>query len=461
MAPRPRSTATARQLADAFTVLAKARGPMFCTYSDESSNVDGAKLRKTGPGNIYEDCNVESIRALHRCGRGNMTVPKKTMEQMLRMVAERCQSQWKLLPHEVDDFATTVGRRLRNLARVTAQGQVKSPGARWLTMMRLPDTYEEEEKEEDDGSASGELGDEDAEDAGECISRGGVFQPLAPMASLTQVTGAPSKADCYDVGWSHELMLPVRKRRLGAALGPPEPGLPINTALPRGSDDELVVAHWHDGYVARITDFTWSQLRLLTRESTKPKSSTVFYETEHASNKHKLQIVQKVDRKLLMVINEQSRQILQVNLDQFGELSDQRKQVSNDHPCVQRAGAFLREICDLYAEGKLDRSCLKRARNERLVAMGAAPRRQEPRPPETDEAQTRRRVRAKTSGEKAAAKKLDVAAPTFDEGKARLVGATPVVVATPTSAPAESVARAAVIAPPLLSSLDVLMLSSV
>jgi hypothetical protein len=93
--------------------------------------------------------------------------------------------------------------------------------------------------------------------------------------------------------------------------------------------------------------------------------------------------------------------------------------------------------------------------------MGAAPRRQEPRPPETDEAQTRRRVRAKTSGAKAAAKKLDVAAPTFDEGKARLVGATPVVVATPTSAPAESVVRAAVIAPPLLSSLDVIMLSSV
>jgi len=268
MAPRPRNTATARQLADAFTVLARARGPMFCTYSDESSNVDGAKLRKTGPGNIYEDCNVESIRALHRCGRGNMTVPKKTMEQTLRVVAERCQAQWKLLPHEVDDFATTVGRRLRNLARVTAQGQVKSLGARWLTMMRLPDSYEDEdaEKEEEDegSSASGELG----EDAGECISRGGgahVFQPLAPMACLTQVTVAPPQADCYDVAWSHELMLPVRKRRLGAALGPPEPSLPSNTKLPRGSDDELVVAHWHDGYVARITDFTSSQLLLVTK----------------------------------------------------------------------------------------------------------------------------------------------------------------------------------------------------
>ena len=207
-------------------------------------------------------------------------------------------------------------------------------------------------------------------------------------------------------------MLPVRRQRLGAALGPPEPGLPIKGEAPRGREAEPVVAHWHDGYVAQIADFTWSQLHLLTREATKPKSSAVFYETEHASNKHKLQIVQKVDRKLLMVINEQSRQILQVNLEQFGELSDQRKQVSNDHTCVQRAGRFLREICDLYAAGKLDRSGLKRARNERLVAMGTTPRGQakEPRPPETDAAQPRRRVRAKTSGDEAAVKKLDAGA---------------------------------------------------
>ena len=470
MAPRPRSAATAEQLAASFTPLAKARGPLFCTYSDESSNVDGAKLRKDGPGNIFEDCNIEAIRAVHQCGKGNLTVSKKTMEEALRLVAARCQKEWKLLPPEVDDFASTVSRRLRNLARVTAQGLAKSPGARWVQAMRLPGSYEDDNQEmnEEDGSAaSGDLDEDAAESNTQCRGTS-PFRPLAPMASLTGVAAAPSQADGYEVTWSHELMLPVRKRRLGAALGTPEPSLPVNTELPRGSDAELVVAEWHDGYSARITDFTWSQLLLLTREATKPKSSIVFYETEHALNNHKLQIVQKVDRKLLMVINEQGRQVLQVNMDQFGELGDQRKQVSWDHPCAQRAGAFLREICDVYAQGKLSRAGLKRARSERLMSARACTD-VEPRPPDTDVAHTRRRARAKTSGGEveAGAKQLDAgAAAGSDTGDVPTSATRRTASTTPPSpkvdAATASVAQAAcsaVTPPPMLSSLDVLMLS--
>ena len=94
MAPRHRRNGAAHQLAAIFTVLAKALGLSFCTYNDESSNVDRAKLGHIGDGNIFEGYNAESLRALHRCG-GNMTVPKKTMEHARCRVAERCRTRGK------------------------------------------------------------------------------------------------------------------------------------------------------------------------------------------------------------------------------------------------------------------------------------------------------------------------------------------------------------------------------
>ena len=120
MAPRQRRHATARQLADALTVLLQTLGLRFCTYSDESNSVDGAKLGHIGDRNIFEGCNVETVRATHRCGKHDLAVTKKTMEHALGIVAGRCQSGRTSSPLEVGDFVA--GRKVMATTHTLATG---------------------------------------------------------------------------------------------------------------------------------------------------------------------------------------------------------------------------------------------------------------------------------------------------------------------------------------------------
>ena len=273
MSTRPRSSTTQEALASELLALAHEYGPSFCSYSDESSSCSKATLRKAGDGNILEACNVRTMQTLHRCGKGNLVVSRKTMEGALRIVASQCQKDWRFTPSEADDFVTTLGRKIRNLARATAQGVVISPSAAWLKAMSLPETYEEDEG---DGNAQGDIdGDALVEAAGgdetgyPSDAHIGGESPATPTCNRNKVPiglkKKPAPGESYAVSWSQELMLPIRRLDNHGALGHSEPGLPVSTSAPRGSDDELVIAEWHDGYTARIPGFAWSQLDLLTR----------------------------------------------------------------------------------------------------------------------------------------------------------------------------------------------------
>ena len=90
----------------------------------------------------------------------------------------------------------------------------------------------------------------------------------------------------------------------------------------------------------------------------------------HQQSRHILTLRQKVDRALLLVLYEQSRQILMVRIDKFGPIADQHRQLPVGDPVLASALDMMKEIADRYAKGSIERQGLSDARGQMLRAMG-------------------------------------------------------------------------------------------
>eukprot|EP00974_Lingulodinium_polyedra_P039758 3815087-Lingulodinium_polyedra.AAC.1 len=95
-------------------------------------------------------------------------------------------------------------------------------------------------------------------------------------------------------------------------------------------------------------------------------SEGVLWSCVHPESQHKLDIKQKVDRCLLMVIQEQSRQILQVRVDTFGEVQDQSQQLPLEHPAVGACLQFMKELLVKFKDGGIARCDLAALRDKML-----------------------------------------------------------------------------------------------
>ena len=345
---RLRSTASPEALGASYSALAARHGPGFCSYADESEHVAAATLVKTGRGSIFEQANQDCVRETWKVGGGNLVVSKATMTTALGIVLNDHQPRWGLSEAEKSDFVTTLRRRLRNLCRVARQGLLRTPQAPWVKALKLGAVDSLPERETGHAHAT------DAEASAEAV--GGESKPVVKP-------GSSSAAD-YTFAFSRELMLPTRSLR---GVGKPEPGLPPGN----GPANAEVRALFHDGMSAVIPGFTHAKLKLLCREgAAKHAALGSFFETEHHESRHKLSVQQRVDRKLLMVVMEQEKQILQVNMDLWGEIADQHRQQPLDHPCTIGAGEFMQGLCMDCARGALTRAALKDERNARLAALG-------------------------------------------------------------------------------------------
>ena len=190
--------------------------------------------------------------------------------------------------------------------------------------------------------------------AGMSISKEDVdrARPMSGPSSPT-VAAMPSASAPY--GWLDELGLPFRRLPCGRV----EPGFPIELDV-ADEDDELVFGEWPDGHKASI-DMTYGCLR--KREVLRKRTQTVLAEMSHSLSSHKLSVVQKVDRKLLVVINEQSRQILQVNANTFGAVPDEGQRLPDDAPTLKLAAHFMISLMEHYAAGNCQRSDLQAERD--------------------------------------------------------------------------------------------------
>jgi hypothetical protein len=155
-----------------------------------------------------------------------------------------------------------------------------------------------------------------------------------------------------------------------------EPSLPITLEeLKDVPASNKVVAKWPDGHAAELAEMKAGKLRKLLELKRAIKSEAVIPPLntgEIPRNHHKIEVLQKGDRRLLMIITEQERQICQVVVDRFGEIpGDGRNKVPNDTPAIQKCYSWLKPLVEKYQSGEITGTkLLKKARDEKLVADG-------------------------------------------------------------------------------------------
>ncbi len=117
-----------------------ARTKSFIVYNEEE-RMEDARLEVE----LVEKAH-EVLEVLHTL-QPNLAFPRKVVEDSLSALFEEKKGAWSLGDHYKADWVLTLGRRLRNLARVVAQGELRSPGASWVK--RLPWNVGKDEEKQD------------------------------------------------------------------------------------------------------------------------------------------------------------------------------------------------------------------------------------------------------------------------------------------------------------------------
>ena len=130
--------------------------------------------------------------------------------------------------------------------------------------------------------------------------------------------------------------------------------------------DDPLVAHWDDGDVRSIPGITWGKYGNMQDPSARTASSVLWKAVQKGTN-HKLTIVQRVDRNLLIILKEQQKQVLGMRLDHFGSIPDQSKPLPPNSEILNKATSVMKEIGMQFATGELQRADLIPYRNKMLV----------------------------------------------------------------------------------------------
>ena len=140
-------------------------------------------------------------------------------------------------------------------------------------------------------------------------------------------------SQAWDFFYSPTTKLGWRVRK-GDKKGPPDWSLPIDLA-DQGGDDEDVAVRWEDGFEAKIQFMTVGQFKAQLA-STRGAVADSLWTGEHVETHHKLQIVQRADRGLIIILQEQSRQVCQLRVNLFGVLPEpQPMAVPRDNAVLQ------------------------------------------------------------------------------------------------------------------------------
>ena len=135
-------------------------------------------------------------------------------------------------------------------------------------------------------------------------------------------------------------MLGVRARP--GAPEQKEPSLPLQP--PAGPDDTLVVARWADGSSHPLPGLT--KLRLSELQGA-PIVRTL-WESRHAESGNRIWIDQRVDRQLLLSMYEQGKQRLQLSVNLFGNVPNERQ--SPDHPAIKAALNIMVIVAEKFSK---------------------------------------------------------------------------------------------------------------
>jgi len=149
--------------------------------------------------------------------------------------------------------------------------------------------------------------------------------------------------------------------------------------------------------------------------NTKKMTSGNLWETEVASTKHKLIIVQKIDRHLLLIMKEQGKEICSMQIRIFGELENEQVRLPSDNLVLKRALEFMVIIGTAYEAGTIERGAIMKFRDEQLAKQGLSAR-QPPRARQQPQATAKAKGKSKAKDKgKSKAK---------DKGKSKAKGKT-------------------------------------
>jgi hypothetical protein len=385
----------AAQIADALLPLATQRGPPFCKYGDESTNSSDAKVIAAEVENEHELLNnLKKIQS-------NLSFSKKKMEAGVAIVQAKYFHNWKLKGKDAEDHITTMSCRIRALCRVVSQAELKSGRVRpaWIDQMpwraqAAEDAEVEEPPEEDEGNEEEEQSEE--EDKEHTEDEVGVIATIASSeeeeeeAATATVAAATvktkkdkskkkvnraamrkpsaaresSKPDAHDkfvITFSEELNVAIKTT---LPSGKQEPSYPIEV---KGDSKSEVIAFWPNGESHVVPGLT-AKNALLPKG--KQKGEGILWEGTQDGTNHKITLKQRVDTKLLLSLFEQKAQRLSINLDVFGLIQDQHKQLKCDDPIVVKGMELMKPIAEKFKNTQLGRTELKTERNKIMVIAG-------------------------------------------------------------------------------------------
>ena len=378
----------------------------FIVYDDENPDPQKAKLVR-GEGGI--DANLNFLEIVGPRSFGKLQVAK-----ILKGIAKENNLKFKNTT-EKDEWIQCLQRRWLNMSRVISQAEARRPTPKWV---RILPWHDGEEAEGDEFGGTEEVNGEvvrpedaleDGEDAPDAETEADASEmeqisddQALPAAEETQLEesqnpfgGDSSNADLEkaiaEAGtvpasdaaaaahansalsvfkFSTQLMLPMRSKLGDGGNAAQEPGrLHIDGLEP--TDNAL--GQWPDGITGDL-GVTVSFIQGLSRASSSSQK-TPLWAGIHQLTKHDISIVQKQDRRLLLCINEQARQICMVRVDAFdkeGEMLDvdgeQKRKPDND-PIIQKALAFLTPIAQEFCEGRLEKGDLNKLKKERLTGI--------------------------------------------------------------------------------------------
>ena len=311
------------------------------TYSDESAIPAKSRLVR-GPKGV--DGNIEFLEIIHDF-QPNLSFSKETVTSVLKTIVKDNSMKFKDTK-EKEQWIEAMSRRWRNLCRNVSQAEMREPMPKWMLTI-IPwhwnDAQPSDQETQITDTISGDEG-------------------IGAFKNADEADGPIE----YETSFSSELMLPLRQRIGGN--GAWEPGMMDLSDLPDASN---IVGRWPDGFTVEMKE-TIEFVKGLTRQSRSsgPEGSEgSLWEGEHIATKHVLTLCQRPDRKLLLSLFEQGRQILQVRMDHFGELDDPNTRLPRDSEILKKAVEFMKPIAELFAKNKIQKDELSSVRDNLLKKM--------------------------------------------------------------------------------------------
>ena len=285
--------------------------------------------------------------------QGNLSFKRKTVDGCMTLLTTELQTRWGLKDGDVKEWQTIIANRLRNMLHVVN----KDPSICVVT------------------HASSSLNCAEVMVCScscTCLVRQEMSKnkPAAWVAKLPWNSDAvpieaSSSTQEFSYDWSPEAGLAFR---CAGNSGKKEFSCPINLEQ-QGKGSDFIVATFADGTSHEVADITVDTFKRLHGGSGR-KHEPPLWEGEHSTSHNKLCLVQRADRNLILILLEQTRHILQIRVDRFGELPPpQPASVPRDTPALQSALKAMVDIAEKYRCAEIEVTDLYRLRDDALAQL--------------------------------------------------------------------------------------------